>query len=121
MKVKTIFFALVSIVVIQSCYYDIESELYPYRCISTDITYNGRIKRIIADNCLSGCHSGVAPTGNLDLSSYENVKAVAMDGALINALYGTNGFVKMPKGTSGLPDCEILAVQNWIDAGAKNN
>jgi hypothetical protein len=37
------------------------------------------------------------------------------------ALHEINGSPIMPQNTTGLPDCQIQQIQNWIDAGRPNN
>lgn len=69
----------------------------------------------------SGCHSGSNPSGNLTLDTYDQIRAVALDGRLMHSLNGTNGYSIMPDNTLGLPDCNKNQFQNWVNAGAPNN
>jgi len=90
---------------------------------------------------LSGCHVGPSPTGDLDLSEGEswanlvNVPSVGVPGLvrvemgnpdssyIILKLLGSPRIVgpQMPLGREPLPDSDILAISEWIEAGAENN
>jgi hypothetical protein len=73
------------------------------------------------DLACQGCHSGSSPDGDLLLTTYDQIRTVALDGRLMNALHGTNGYALMPDNTLGLPQCNITQFQNWVNAGAPNN
>ncbi len=88
-------------------------------CDTTVFTYSVTIDEIITNNCLS-CHSGSSPSGDVSLTNYTEVKAIADDGRLVNAINGTGGISLMP--TSGsLSDCQITQIEKWVAAGALNN
>ncbi|HSI91454.1 MAG TPA: c-type cytochrome [Adhaeribacter sp.] len=106
---------------LSGCYYDVESELYPApagtACDTTNIGYQARIEPIIKSQCYA-CHAGTADAGgNKMLEGYANLKAVAETGRLYGAVAHQAGFSAMPKGGNKLPDCDIKAIKNWIDAG----
>ena len=108
-------FALV-MVVAQSCYYDNEEELYPFANESCDtlsvITYSNKIEAIIQNNCaVSGCHTGVSPTGGLFLDTYAQVKAIAENGDLTDRTIVQQD---MPP-SSPLSNCEMEAIQEWVN------
>ncbi|MFN0032204.1 MAG: c-type cytochrome domain-containing protein [Flavobacteriales bacterium] len=79
------------------------------------ITYSNVVQNIIQNNCI-GCHGSTNPSGSLSLTNYNEVVAAA-NGTLIDALYGTNDVSVMPDGTTGLPQCMIDQIQEWIDNG----
>lgn len=89
-------------------------------CDTTLFTYSGAVLPTLQSSCI-GCHSGTAPSGNIDLSTYANVRTVALSGQLIGVISHSPGFPQMPKGGNKLPECKITQIRKWIDAGAANN
>jgi hypothetical protein len=89
-------------------------------CDANSFTYNDAIKVLVANKC-QGCHSGAAPQGSIDLSTYNGLKAKVNDGRLWGAINHQVGFSPMPKNGAKLSECEIQQVKKWIDAGAPNN
>jgi hypothetical protein len=89
-------------------------------CDPTAGSFATNVMPIIELTC-NGCHGGSNPSGNLSLETYDQVKASALDGSLMNSLHGINGVSLMPDNTTGLPDCYISQIQNWVNAGAPNN
>lgn len=105
----------------QSCYYDVEEELYGTQpCDTSNVTFAGTVQPILNLNCVS-CHSGPNPPGNVSLDSYNNVKIQADNGALMGALNHAAGYSPMPKNGSKLSTCERRKIQLWIDGGTQNN
>lgn len=84
-------------------------------CDTTGITYSNFMKPLIQGKC-QGCHSGTAPQGNLNLTQYENVKTVALNGKLYAALTRSAGW--MPKNGQKLNTCNLAKISAWINAGA---
>ncbi len=103
------------------CYYDVEEELYPNNgvCDTNNITYTLTIAPILNQQCNS-CHSGAAPSGNIDLSNYTNVKLFAEDGSLYGSVSHNPNWSQMPQGGNKLDDCTLLKVKTWIDKGSPN-
>lgn len=89
-------------------------------CDTSFFTYSGAIVPILQSTCI-GCHSGPTPTGGLDLTVYNNVRTVALNGILKGVINHEPGFPQMPRGGNKLPDCKIKQIENWIKAGAPNN
>jgi uncharacterized membrane protein len=89
-------------------------------CETDNVSFASFVKPILDLYCV-GCHSGNPPSGGIDLSNYQGVKAVADNGSLIGAINWTAGFSKMPKNGDQLPDCEIDKIKSWVDAGALDN
>jgi uncharacterized membrane protein len=89
-------------------------------CDTDNVSFASVVKPIIDLYCV-GCHSGNPPSGGIDLSNYQGVKAVADNGNLIGSISWTAGFSKMPKNGVQLPDCEIDKIKSWVDAGALDN
>jgi hypothetical protein len=82
------------------------------------VTFSGIIWPVIQSTC-TGCHSGTAPSGNVPLTSYNDVAVVASNGSLMNSLNGT-GVPKMPSGGS-LSACKIKQFDIWVNNGFPNN
>jgi uncharacterized membrane protein len=106
-----------------SCYYDNEEYLYPNpsACDTANVSYSQHIAPIIQTNCV-GCHSGVAPSGGINLTSYSDVLVKVNDNALLNAVKYNNINSPMPPPTVGkMSDCNINIIAAWIHQGAQNN
>ncbi|MBB6610801.1 c-type cytochrome [Pontibacter sp. Tf4] len=89
-------------------------------CNTTNVTFSGTIKPIFSKYC-TGCHSGAAPTGGINLTIYDHAAGVAKSGRLVGAVTHAAGFEPMPQGGAKLPACEINQIKAWVDAGAPNN
>jgi Planctomycete cytochrome C len=89
-------------------------------CDSTVFTYSGAVKPIMDNKC-AGCHNPANLGGNIDLSVYNSVKLVAVNGKLYGSVAHQPGFSPMPKNGAKLSDCEINQIQKWINAGSLNN
>jgi hypothetical protein len=89
-------------------------------CDTTNVSYSGAVKNIIAGKC-QGCHSSAAPAGGYDYTSYAGVKARVTDGKLWGAVNHLAGYSPMPRNGNKLSDCELAQIKKWIEAGAPNN
>jgi hypothetical protein len=110
-------------ILFSSCYYDVESELYPFStCSSTNASYTSDIVPIVRRSCFS-CHSNdnAPENGNVNLESYENLVHYVHNGMLMGSIHHENGFEPMPQNASKLSDCEISKIESWIAHGAFNN
>ena len=77
------------------------------------VSYESHIQPIVQNHCLT-CHAGKRPSAQLDLSTYENVKAVTEHGPLLKRINDHSN----PMPTRGLmPKNERLLFLKW----AKNN
>ncbi|MCA1762740.1 MAG: hypothetical protein LC664_07095 [Flavobacteriales bacterium] len=115
--IAILFLALV--MVAQSCYYDNEEELYPFDAAQCDtvatVTYTNTIMAITNSNCaVSGCHTGVSPTGGLFLDTYQQVREIALNGDMSSRVLVSED---MPP-SGPLSRCDMEAIQNWINNGA---
>ncbi len=121
-----IFFTAFSLLVValtfQSCYRDNEEDLYgsSTTCDTTNIVYSGRIQAIIANNCLTGCHSQAAGSAGIILEGYVNLKNEIINGSVMCAIRH-EGCSPMPKNSPKLSDCDINNLQRWIDRGYPEN
>lgn len=90
---------------------------YCDECDTTQYTYSGTIKAIVDQNCAtsSACHGNGTQYG--DFTTYEGLKSrVSNQQIQKRAIVDKD----MPP-ASPMPDCELLLIKNWIDAGAQNN
>lgn len=114
---KLILFALIVLTVL-SCEY--KKGLLPtpepfVAGVCDSIKYTNGIKAIIDNNCVS-CHSGSIPSANLDLTTYANVKAIALNGSLKKRAIDAD---PLPMPQAGLlPQSQLDSVQCWITNGA---
>lgn len=117
-----IFILISSTAVISSCYYDNGDDLLTggsSDCDTLNMTYTNHIEPIISMSCI-GCHSGSAPSGNISLETYDDVKATANDGSLMGTIDHAPGFSAMPKNSPKIDDCSISQIAAWINQGTKN-
>ncbi|MBK9318326.1 MAG: hypothetical protein IPM91_05525 [Bacteroidetes bacterium] len=118
---NSIVLATVLALLFTGCYYVVEEALYPSSgtCDTSNITYANTIAPIMTDACVS-CHSGGAPSGNIDLSSYANVKIQADNGALYGSMNHDPNWSAMPQGGNKTDACTLLKIQTWINKGTPN-
>ena len=121
---KSIVFCLgIVVVLLSSCYYDNEEELYPgsaSSCDTTNTTYTITVETILKSNCYV-CHSTTVADGGIILDSYTKLKEVADNGKLLGAVTHASGYSPMPKNQAQLSACNIQKITNWINKGALNN
>ena len=89
-------------------------------CDSSQFKYSTNVSLILGTYCV-GCHSGTAPSGGINLSTYNNVYLMATNGRLVGAVSHAPGYSPMPKNTSKLSECQIAQIRKWVNAGAPNN
>ena len=85
-------------------------------CDSTQGSFATNVLPLMTQFCV-GCHGSNSPS----LETYAEISDAAANPSFMNALHGINGAAIMPQNTTGLPDCYIQQIQNWIDAGRLNN
>lgn len=121
---KLILFLLIFNLALISCSYNKEEELYPDRtpaCNTGVVTFSGTIQGILTNYTCNFCHGSIAPSGNISLVTYNNVKAVVNNGKLFGVINHAPGFSPMPQGLPKMSACDIAKVKAWIDAGAPEN
>lgn len=109
--------ALMALLAVPGCYYDVEEELYPTGCVTTNVTYAQTIDPIIQSRCATpGCHvSGGSAPG--DFATYAGVQASVSDGTFKAVVIDSRS---MPP-TGALSACDLNKIQVWLNAGALNN
>jgi hypothetical protein len=112
----------IALTMMQSCYYDIEEELYPVagNCDTTNVTYAGTVAPIMANTCNS-CHSGNFAQAGVRTDNYTDLKKIADDGRLWGTINHEIAGKEMPQGLPKLNDCTLAKIRKWIDDGALNN
>jgi hypothetical protein len=108
-----------------SCYYDVESQLYPAggtSCDTTNISYSTTVKSILQNNACLSCHSGSGTLGgNIVLDNYNSLKPYAQSGQLYGSISHSVGFAPMPQSGNKMSECDLKKVKIWITAGIPNN
>jgi len=89
-------------------------------CDTNLITYTARIRPII-DNWCIGCHTATNAGGGYDLTTYAGLVSSVTNARLMGTLRNQSGYSAMPKNTSALTDCDINAIQKWINTGYLQN
>lgn len=89
-------------------------------CDTAEVTFSNTIHPLVEIKC-QGCHSGAQPSANLSLLDYTDISTIALSGALLSSVTGTNSFTQMPFNANPLPACEIDLIEAWVAAGAPDN
>jgi hypothetical protein len=89
-------------------------------CGITVFTYSGAVAPLMTTSC-TRCHNATTSRAGINLTTYDGVKAVALNGRLLGSIKKEAGFKPMPPGNTKLPDCQIRQIQKWVQAGAPNN
>jgi len=116
-------FLLVVLLGLSACYYDSEEFLYgitPVQCDPTPVQFSAQVTGILQRNCYA-CHSVGSNLGNLLLDSYSGVRDAAKNGSLMGSVRHEGGYDPMPQGAGKLSECDIQALQTWVDDGMPNN
>ncbi|XVJ67616.1 MAG: hypothetical protein HEQ40_16115 [Lacibacter sp.] len=93
-------------------------------CDTMQFSYSITIKSILKNNGCISCHGEIAPFAGLNLTDYETVKAIALNGRLLGSLIQQQPGVYKPMPPPPLKkvsDCNIQQITKWKNAGALNN
>ncbi len=90
------------------------------KCDTTAVSFAAFVKPIVENRC-QGCHGGTIPSGNLNLTTYAQIKASAQTPAFMGSMRKLTGYSFMPKGGQQLTACELNKIEAWIKRGAPNN
>ena len=120
---KLIAIFIISLVILTGCYYDKEDLLYPQsgNCDTANSTYSTLVQPALQTYGCIGCHSGPAPSGNILLTTYANVKTYVQNGKLYGSIMHSAGYSSMPQGGNRMNTCITNKIKAWIDAGALND
>lgn len=116
---------LLGSVLFGSCYYDKSDLLYPNSgntlCDTTGtISYAQKVQPLLSSQCYS-CHTSAGGSGGINMATYANDRAIAVNGKLYGSISHAAGFSAMPKGGLQFSACQLATIKKWIDAGAPNN
>jgi uncharacterized membrane protein len=89
-------------------------------CDTSLFTYSGAVQPVLESHC-TGCHNNNTQNGGVNLSTYNGVQTVALNGKLAGSINWSQGYVAMPQGGQKLSDCNIDQIIKWINAGSPNN
>lgn len=76
------------------------------------------VQPLVQSKC-KGCHSGTTPQGGIKLTTYSEIRTIALDGRFYNSVNASANW--MPKGGAKLSDCNLVKLKTWIDSGALEN
>lgn len=107
--------AVIAIVLLSGCYYDIESELYPTGCDIPEEPFLGEAVRTLIDTkCATpGCHV-TGGTGNGNFETYQGVMDKVENGSFEDVTLISQS---MPP-SGALPSCEQQLIESWLLAGS---
>ena len=93
---------------------------------SGTVSFSSDVAPIFNNRCIQ-CHSGAQASGRLDLSSYPAIMSGGKSGAVINPgnasksiLYTMVNSGRMPKKGAKLTSDQVKLIEDWINAGAKD-
>ncbi len=82
-------------------------------CDTTNVTFKGDVRPIFQKFCY-GCHNSANPSGNIDLTNWDQLALIIDNGALVGSIKSEPGYSPMPKGST-MTNCEILTVEAWAN------
>jgi PBP1b-binding outer membrane lipoprotein LpoB len=86
----------------------------------TEVSFSKDVQPIIAASCMP-CHAADGKAARYDLTSYDKVMALVVAGkADSSKIFDVLNQGKMPP-AGKLDSARLATIQQWIDAGAKNN
>ena len=107
-----------SALIFLGCTNDSESDLTNNTPITEIITYNGTVRNIINNNCIS-CHATTPVNGApMSLTTYENVKNAVLNRGLLDRISRSQGsFGMMPNGGARMTQNTIDLIVKWKNDG----
>lgn len=86
-------------------------------CETRDITYTNYVENVLLAQC-QACHNEDRQEAGLRLTTYEDARDIAADGALLHAVKGEEDFKIMPPAPAPpLDDCAIEKLTAWVNEG----
>ena len=123
MYVKNIYFAFLSIFLLNSCNYDNDESLYGISdCDTNFVSFEQEIYPIISSHCTM-CHGGPSPSAGLALETYDQIyqSASYTYNGIIDRISRSEGDPLMMPGSYRIPQCQIDKIIAWVEQGALNN
>lgn len=102
-----------------SCTYNSEEELYP-GCDTIGVSYSNDLVPILQANCYV-CHSESEHLGGVTVEGYAYLSMLASHDSLFGPINHSPGYIPMPESAPKLSDCDIAKFKSWIDNGYPNN
>lgn len=123
MKIISTVLFVFTLGLVTSCYYDVESELYPNgsSCDTSNVTYKLTVKPVLEKNNCISCHNTNLPSGNVNLDNHASIMISVNSGKLLSSINHDGKASKMPQGGAKIPDCDIRKIEIWIRQGAIDN
>lgn len=93
------------------------------QCDTLNVTYSQTIKPIIESLCKT-CHNPYMLSGNLILTTYDDVAAIAANGKLVGTITHAPGYVTMPDFADSnkyIGQCQIKQIVKWVNQGYPDN
>jgi hypothetical protein len=89
-------------------------------CNPTNATFAAGVNPTVKTYCV-GCHNNSLPSGGINLTTYNLIKASVTSGKFLCSIQHGAGCSSMPKNAGKLNINCITLIQNWIDNGALDN
>ena len=86
-------------------------------CNTANVTYALTIAPLLQKHCTQ-CHNSVLASSGVNLTTYANVRDLALNTQLIGTINHEPGYAVMPKNADKLPECDITNIRAWIAKGA---
>ena len=119
------FFAFLSIFLLNSCNYDNEETLYGISdCDTNFVSFGMDIYPIISLHCSTPvCHASPSPSAGLALETYDQIYQSATEpyNGIIDRISRPEGGPLMMPGSYRIPQCQIDKIIAWVEQGALNN
>ena len=115
-------FAATLAVLWTGCAYNVEDQLYPEEipCEAENVSFLGDILPLIEARCTS-CHSGPNPTALLDLSTFEDIQMIGLNGQLTNRINLPEMDSELMPPDGPLSECNLTIIEAWVADGCPNN
>lgn len=119
MKINYLYILLSSFLIV-SCTNSSPDDLTDNTPITELVKYNTNIAPIIQSQCLQ-CHNSAAPSGNLVLEDYTDVRTSTETGSLIDRITRNAGDPLVMPLTGPLPASSINLILQWQTDGYLEN
>lgn len=84
----------------------------PEDCDTENISFWPTVDSVLNNNCY-GCHSSITPNGGIDLTDFNVLAALVVNGKLSDVINRESGYSPMPPGFA-LDDCTVKKIDLWI-------
>jgi len=85
---------------------------YPDTCNMENISFISTVEPVLQNNCY-GCHSNITPNGRIDLTDFNVLASLVVNGRLSGVINREAGFSPMPPGFA-LDSCTVKQIDSWI-------